>query len=121
MLILVAHGSRDSRWRTSVEETVSLLQSEVGADRVRLAYMECAPPTLAEVTAEAVGSGASSIRVLPLFLAAEGHVERHVRPLVDELRDLHGAVDITLLPPMGRQPLFLTTLRDIALDEACQG
>ncbi|HKJ01642.1 MAG TPA: CbiX/SirB N-terminal domain-containing protein [Longimicrobiales bacterium] len=114
MLILVAHGSRDARWRASVEEVVASLASANGQGRVRLAYMDLTPPTLMDVATEAVGAGHTALRVLPLFLAPQGHVRRDVEPLVAEVRAALPAVQIELLPPMGQQPEFRDAIDRIA-------
>jgi sirohydrochlorin cobaltochelatase len=106
MVVFVAHGSRDPRWRASVEEVVESIQAALGPDRARLAYMDCAPPTLLDVASEAIGLGVEKIQVLPLFLAPEGHVDRDIRPLVDEVARAHPSLQVTLLPPMGQHPLF---------------
>jgi sirohydrochlorin cobaltochelatase len=114
MLILIAHGSRDPRWRASVEQMTELLQADLGSRKVRLAYMDCSPPTLDEVVSEAVQAGATKIRVLPLFLADQGHVERNVAPAVKNLQRTHPAVELELLPSVGHHPLFLELIRTIA-------
>jgi sirohydrochlorin cobaltochelatase len=114
MLILIAHGSRDPRWRASVEELIEPLQADLGPDAVRVAYMACTPPTLMDVAADAVRAGVKRIRVLPLFLAAEGHVIRDIHPLVDRLRTAHAQLEVDLLPPIGRHRLFQDMLRTIA-------
>lgn len=114
MLILVAHGSRDPRWRASVEGLVRPLEEALGGDQVRLAYMDLTPPTLLDVASGAVRSGATALRVLPLFLAAEGHVERDVVPLVDEVRSALEGVEVTLLPPLGQHPELTAALEGIA-------
>ena len=115
MLILVAHGSHNPEWRGSVERVVQQVQSELrerGA--VRLAYMDCTPPTLMDVTAEAVQVGVRNLRVLPLFLANQGHVDRDVRPLVDQVRQAHPQLHVELLPAMGQHPAFVKLLYEIA-------
>lgn len=114
MLILIAHGSRDSRWRSSVERVVESLRGELGADATRLAYMERTPPTLMDVAREAVAQGTTSLRVLPLFLAEEGHVERDIQPLVDEVRRAFPEVAVEQLAPVGQAPEFRDALAHIA-------
>jgi sirohydrochlorin cobaltochelatase len=116
MLILIAHGSRDPRWRASVEKVTAALQAELGANRIGLAYMDCTPPTLMEVASEAVRLGARRVRVLPLFLATEGHVERDVLPLVAQVRATLDSLDVEVLPPVGQLPLFRELLRTVALE-----
>jgi sirohydrochlorin cobaltochelatase len=116
MLILVAHGSRDPRWRASVERVTVALQDDLGRDKVGLAYMDLTPPTLMDVASDAVRRGVARIRVLPLFLAVEGHVERDVVPLVDQVRAALESVEIELLEPVGQLPPFRELLRRIALE-----
>jgi len=114
VLIAVAHGSHNAAWRTAVERVVRSLVPELGADAVRLAYMECTPPTLHDVVAEAAGRGITKVRVLPLFLADEGHVDRDIRPLVDDVRTAFGDLEVELMPAVGQHALFRTLLRGIA-------
>jgi sirohydrochlorin cobaltochelatase len=116
-LILIAHGSRNPQWRASLEELAAGLRRRVGPDRLQLAYMEFTSPTLAEAGAAAARAGAKRIRVLPLFLTAAGHVDRNIRPLVDELRQAYPELEVQLLPPMGRQPLFAEFLHQIAVEQ----
>ncbi len=115
MLILVAHGSRDPRWCASLEKVIGSLKADLGGDKVRLAYMECTPPTLADVASEAILAGIKSIRVLPLFLAAEGHVERNIQPMVVDLQEKHPGIDVEMLPPIGQHQLFQQLLHQIAI------
>jgi sirohydrochlorin cobaltochelatase len=116
MLILVAHGSRNPRWRASIERLTDLLQVDLGADKVRLAYMELAPPTLVDVASDAARAGVKNIRVLPLFLAAEGHVDRNIGPMVDQLREKLEPVEVELLPPIGQHPRFRELIHKIAVE-----
>ena len=118
MLILVAHGSSNARWRDAVEQLAAAVQAEVGENAVRLAYMDCSPPSLIDVVSEAARAGVREIRVLPLFLVSEGHVERDIRPLVDEVRRVHQAVNVVLLPPLGHYRQFRELICDIAMDRA---
>ncbi|UCD24934.1 MAG: CbiX/SirB N-terminal domain-containing protein [Gemmatimonadota bacterium] len=117
MLILVAHGSPNPSWRASVERMSQLVGERAGDVPVRLAYMECTPPTLMEIATEAVEAGVTRIRVLPLFLADEGHVERNVKPLVDEVRTAHGTLAIELLPSLGHHRQFREFLVAVARDD----
>ena len=116
MVIFIAHGSRNPSWRGTVEALIESVQAELGPGKVRLAYMECTPPTLMDAAADAVAAGARSIRVVPLFLAGEGHVDRHIRPLIDQLRERFGHLEVEFVPPVGRHRLFKELLCTIALE-----
>ena len=117
MLILIAHGSREPRWLASVEELAESLQVEHGPDRVRLAYMQFASPTLMEVVSDAAKSGQTRFRVLPLFLTLGGHVARDIQNLVDEVRQARPDIDVQLLRPVGKHPLFVDLLKKIVGEE----
>lgn len=117
ILILIAHGSREPRWLASVEGLTESLQAEHGQDRVRLAYMQCASPTLAEVVSDDAESGHTKFRVLPLFLTLGGHVARDIQRLVDEVRLARPDIHVQLLPPVGKHPLFMELLNRIAGEE----
>ena len=114
MLILIAHGSRDHRWRASVERVVEAVAADGASETVRLAYMDCTPPTLMDVASQAVRSGCKELHVLPLFLATEGHVERDIQPLVNAVREAFPRVAVALLPPIGQFPEFRDALARIA-------
>ena len=118
VLILIAHGSHDPRWREPFERLTDTLQAELGANRVRLAFMECTPPTLMDAAAEAVRLGRKHIRVLPLFLAGGGHVDHDIPPLVDEVRARYPSLRAELLPPIGQHPRFVELMRRLAADAA---
>lgn len=114
MLVLVAHGSRDPDWRASVESIVESLEQELGSGRVRLAYMDLSPPTLMDVVSGAASAGETQFRILPLFLAPQGHVERDVKPLTQEVQAAWPDLDVELLPALGQQPEYREALGRIA-------
>jgi sirohydrochlorin cobaltochelatase len=116
MLIFVAHGSPNPSWRASVERLIETVRRKSGADAVRLAYMEHGPPTLAEIVNAATTGGDRRIDVMPLFLVDDGHVERDIRPMIDELRHAHPGIAIRLLPALGHREEFLGLLTAIADD-----
>lgn len=114
MLVLMAHGSRDPSWRSSVEDMMAQVRAGAAPEPVRLAYMEHASPTLAEVADEARATGLDELRVLPIFLAPEGHVRRDVEPIVEAVRRAHPELRVSLLEPFGQQPQFRAAIEAIA-------
>ena len=90
------------------------MQARLGADAVRIAYMELCPPDVATAVAEAVDDGVTRIRVLPLFMSSGGHVEHDIAPGLDELRARHAGLTLELLPALGEHPLILDALCTIA-------
>src|SRR5271165_3688877 len=85
-LILLAHGSNDPRWRAPFQRIALELEQDLGRGKVRLAYMEFIGPTLMEVVRECVGQTVLNLRVLPLFMAAGGHLAKDIPEQVEEVR-----------------------------------
>ncbi len=72
-LILLAHGSRDPRWRATFEEGLAVIAARL--DRpVSLAYMEMASPSLEDVVESAYKSGIRRFEIFPLFFAEGRHL-----------------------------------------------
>lgn len=113
MLILLAHGSRDARWRGSVQDLALAVQARSSAQPVRVAFMQFDGPTLSEVMEEGMSAGHTSFQLLPLFMASAGHVEKDIKPLVAELATEHPQVDLRLMTPVGENELFSGLILDI--------
>jgi len=69
-LVIFAHGSADRRWRLPFEELTASLADCHGVDKVRLAYMEFAQPSLSDIAQETSREGKLHLRLLPMFLSA---------------------------------------------------
>jgi sirohydrochlorin cobaltochelatase len=114
MLILIAHGSRDARWRASLETLARAVDTSTPDPEVGLAFMQFTGPTLEEVVVEARGRGIRTFRVLPLFMASAGHVDKDIRPLVEDLSTRHTGVKMDVLTPVGEDPRFHELVKHIA-------
>jgi sirohydrochlorin cobaltochelatase len=121
MLILVAHGSRDPLWRDSLETLAELVSIRMPSEEVRVAFMQFAGPTLPDIVGEAARSGQTLLRLLPLFMASAGHVDKDIRPMVDELVRAHPEVKLELMTPVGEDDLFPGLIVDIATNPSTLG
>ena len=108
-IVLFAHGSRDASWARPFEEIASQLSREYP---VRLAYLEQMRPTLHEAIASLASDGVDSIRVVPLFLGAGGHVKEDLPRLVSAARAAHPGLQITLEDPIGERPEVIVAIAD---------
>lgn len=101
-IVLFAHGSRDREWARPFETLAATLAAKVKGP-VALAYLESMQPALADAIATLVQQGATSIRVVPVFLGAGGHVKEDLPRLVARARALHPRLAIRLEAPIGEQ------------------
>ena len=106
-VILLAHGSRDEAWRAGFEQLADSLAGSLGEGRVRAAYLQLAPPTLLDAVTATAEEGFRRIAVLPLFIAAGGHVMRDVPAQVSAVQEQWSDLQITVLPRIGETPGFV--------------
>jgi sirohydrochlorin cobaltochelatase len=98
-LILFAHGSRDPEWARPFERMAEILSRNENL-LVRVAYLELMQPRLADVLAEFTEKKISSVRIVPVFLGAGGHVKQDLPRLVMEA---NAPVKVTIEAPIGEQ------------------
>ena len=98
-IVLFAHGSRDPEWARPFERIAAAL-SKREEFLVKVAYLELMQPSLDAAIAELVASGVASIRIVPLFFGAGGHVREDLPRLVAAANP---PVQVTIDPPIGEQ------------------
>ena len=113
MLILVAPGSRDDRWRGSVHTLARRVADQLPGTEVRVAFMQFEGPTIKDVVEQAVEEGYRNLRLLPLFVASAGHVDKDIAPMVEELAAARPGVTMDLMTPVGEDDLFPAFIKDV--------
>lgn len=118
--LLLAHGSSDANWLAPFEQLLQQIQSSLGNERVELAYMELAEPSLKNQVIGLVDEGYQHIDVLPLFFAAGRHLRKDVPKMLEELQsDLNKGPDlqIQLHPPIGLFPEVADAIGRIVINQ----
>jgi sirohydrochlorin cobaltochelatase len=107
-IVLVAHGSRDPEWSRPFERLAAALQTKLPAVAVALAYLEHGP-SVEEALAALAAKGAGSIRVVPVFLGAGGHVKHDIPRLVAAANP---AVPVSVDAPIGEQAQVIDAIAE---------
>lgn len=113
-IILFAHGSRDARWREPMEAVARRVAERDATVVVSCAYLEMMSPDLSAASLALLARGATSIRVVPMFLGIGKHLREDLPKLLEALRDAHPEVSFTLDTAVGEQPAVIELLADIA-------
>jgi len=108
-IVLFAHGSRDREWARPFETLAATLTAKVTGPVV-IAYLESMQPALAEAIGTLVQHGATSIRVVPVFLGAGSHIKEDLPRLVARARTDHPKVAIRLDAPIGEQSTVIEAI-----------
>ena len=115
-IILFGHGSRDPAWRQPIEAVAARLREQQPATPVRCAFLELEAPDLATACNELVGGGATVVSIVPMFLGVGRHAREDLPRLVEQIKQVHGAVRFDLKAAVGEDPRLLDTLVRIASD-----
>ena len=100
-ILLFAHGARDPRWSAPLERLAEVVRAGDESVEVGLAFLEFMTPSLPDAIAQAVEQGIAHVRVVPVFLAAGGHVKRDLPRMLEEARVQHPGLVIELAPVLG--------------------
>ncbi|NCT84791.1 MAG: cobalamin biosynthesis protein CbiX [Comamonadaceae bacterium] len=115
-LLLFAHGARDPAWARPFERVAERLRAARPGTPLALAYLEFMPPGIEEAAESLAAAGCTRVHVLPLFLGTGGHVRRDIPPLLERLRERHGAaVEWLLHPSLGEHETVLQAMCDACL------
>lgn len=99
--LLIGHGSRKRGFADAMKRVARRLERTGEYDLVACAYLEIAPPSIAEAVARLGRLGAREIRVLPYFLQSGKHVREDLpREVAKAARNAAGA-NVKLCPYLG--------------------
>ncbi len=116
-MLLVAHGSR----RAQSNEEIKLLTEKVSAlagdnfDLVDCAFLELAEPLIPDGIQAMIERGATSVLVVPYFLAKGAHVASDIPEEVAKVVKLHPDVDISISQYFGAAEAVPELLVKLAL------
>jgi sirohydrochlorin ferrochelatase len=119
-LVLIAHGSRRQASNQEVMELASRLQQSAG-DRYQLieaGFLEIAEPSIPEAIETCIQSGATSIVVVPYFLAAGRHVAEDIPQIVKPVAEQHPQVTIRISEHIGMSDSMTRLILDSASSDS---
>lgn len=114
-LILFAHGSRDPRWAETIEALADRCRTASPDLPVRCAYLEFMQPDLANAVQGLCDAQIREIVIVPVFLAAGGHVLRDLPQQVQALERLIPGLSIRVEPALGVAPRVLDAMAAVCL------
>ena len=120
-IVLFAHGSREPDWARPFERLRALVAQQVDEECVELAFLETMPPTLEEAVARLYARGARSIAVVPLFLAAGGHLKRDLPRMLEDIIRRHPGLSARATPPLGEIDSILASISDWIVKDHAPG
>jgi len=109
-LILFAHGARNAGWADPFRQLAVELGEKLPGERIVLAFLELMQPSLPDCVAALHADGVRSLRVVPVFLGAGGHLRSDLPRMVDELKARYPDLSVAVDPPIGEQPEVIAAI-----------
>lgn len=109
-IVLFAHGARDPDWALPVQRLAELVAAGDAGASVRTAFLEHLPPPLEQAVDDLVKEGIRDVTVIPVFIAAGGHLKQDLPRIVADIRRSHPKLTIRLAPPMGESDAVLAAM-----------
>jgi sirohydrochlorin cobaltochelatase len=115
-LVMIAHGSRDPRWREPFERLHATIRRTTSKS-VKLAFMDFISPTLIDCARDAVAEGATQIEILPVFMAGGAHVATDIPEQAQQIRDQLPELEVNVLAPIGEDRRMFSLICEIVREK----
>ncbi|WP_374403627.1 sirohydrochlorin chelatase [Niveibacterium sp.] len=109
-ILLFAHGARDPEWARPLEKLAHAVRALRPNVTVQPCFLEFMAPDLATAIDDAAAAGAQRIEVVPVFLAAGGHVKRDLPAMLGAARARHPGVTIVLSGVLGEAEAVIAAM-----------
>ena len=113
LTLLVAHGSRDDRWKQPFEALRQKLENTIPPHAFALCYMEMTTPTYLDILASLDVQALDSIQIFPLFMAAGAHVAHEIEDMKVDIQNRYPHLQVVVLPPIGEHPLVQEVFQSV--------
>ena len=119
-LVLIAHGSRRQASNQEVTNLALGLKKSAGKQYqiVEAGFLEIARPSIPEAIESCIESGATSVIVVPYFLAAGRHVVDDIPQIVRPVGERHPHVSIRISEHIGMSNSMPRLILDSASSHA---
>ena len=113
-IVLFAHGSTIASANDAVRSVTAGLARRFAEARFETAFLDCAPPTLADAVNSLITMGSDRIVVIPYFLTLGVHLQHDLPRIVREIESIHPGVVVEVTEPLDGHPALLDIVADRA-------
>jgi sirohydrochlorin cobaltochelatase len=100
-IILLAHGSKEARWREPFDSLAEITAKRLPDVAVRASFLKGLEPDIYTVADGLIRSGVTRITVVPVFLAMGGHSANDFPAMAGQLSSTHPDVEFRWAEALG--------------------
>jgi sirohydrochlorin ferrochelatase len=117
-ILYVGHGTRSKKGAQEARDFLSGIISKSSAAVQEISFLELAEPSIGEGFASCIRRGASSVKVVPIFLLAAGHIKKDIPDILKGLQNKFPHIPIELADPFGVQQTIIDAVADLIFKES---
>ncbi len=110
-ITFIAHGSSRNEANIFIQE---LIANQNLGDLTNIGFLEAASPNIPQALEDQMKRGATTIRVIPLFLVPGNHTQRDIPAILNEFGKKHPVIKIILEDFLGNREEFVELIKKIA-------
>ena len=114
-IILFGHGARNPDWAQPFHRIRASILKQQPQALVELAFLELMTPTLDEAIDSLVARGAKEIAIVPIFMAAGGHIKQDLPQQADAALARHPDLKVSIAAPVGEADYVIDAMAHYAL------
>ena len=115
-IILFGHGARSPEWVLPFHRIRDAVLARQPDALVELGFLEIMRPTLDEAIDGLAARGATTIAIVPVFVATGGHIAKDLPRLAAAAMDRHPRLAVTVAAPVGEAAPVIEAMANYALD-----
>ncbi len=119
-VILLGHGSKAAEANDAMYEVVRRLQERWPYYRFSAAFLEINAPSVPEGIDRCAEAGAERILLLPYFLHLGNHVQKDLPGFMEEGRQRHPGLEISLGPHLGFHGKLVEIVEDRLIESLAE-
>lgn len=111
-VLILAHGSREKQTEATLDQVLALLKHKLQIEHIERAFLQFSETNLEKGLAKLIASGVTNIKVIPYFLFEGVHIKEDIPAEIEEFKQSHRGVTITMGQTLGADPRLADILAD---------
>jgi sirohydrochlorin ferrochelatase len=117
-ILYIGHGTRSKKGAQEARDFLNGIIGKSAAPIQEISFLELAEPSIGEAYENCIRRGASSIRVVPIFLLSAGHIKEDIPDILRELQNNFPHIPVEVADPFGVQQTIIDAVCDLTFQEA---
>ncbi|TYS51883.1 sirohydrochlorin chelatase [Bacillus infantis] len=117
-ILYIGHGTRSKKGAQEARDFLNRIIGKSAAPIQEMSFLELAEPSIGEAYGNCIHRGATSIRVVPIFLLSAGHIKEDIPDVLEKLKNIFPDVPVEMADPFGVQQAIIHAVCELIFQEA---